>query len=381
MDPRASKHGGRAVLLGPALGSAGRVRADGRSARPTTDRRQRRRSRWTTAGHRHRARPVRRARLRGHLRRRSDRRHELSDQEADMSRRSSTRCATAWCSPSTARTSRSSCGVPASAEIGSDGCGYRRRRIAVRRLTSGHGPHDGSVTDVDLEWTFDSPSTEVLLSHPDGVVAGELERRPDASMSRSGRGRVPSSFFALGIDHIRFGADHLLFLLVLTLAVAGATVTAGTAWRTVKLVTAFTIGHAISLCLAYFDLISIPAGVVEPAIALSIVAAAVARDPRPRRATPGPGSPLVSAWSTDWGSRRACRASAWPRHSGRRHSLRSTSASTSPRPPWCSSSSAALWVSSKALANRMAWVRSRPPRCVGVIGLAWTATRAHRRPL
>ena len=30
------------------------------------------------------------------------------------------------------------------------------------------------------------------------------------------------------------------------------------------LVTAFTIGHAISLCLAYFDVISVPAALMEP---------------------------------------------------------------------------------------------------------------------
>ena len=47
--------------------------------------------------------------------------------------------------------------------------------------------------------------------------------------------------------------------------------------------TAFTIGHAISLCLAYFDVISVPAGLVEPAIALSIVAAAVLVISRPHR--------------------------------------------------------------------------------------------------
>ena len=43
----------------------------------------------------------------------------------------------------------------------------------------------------------------------------------------------------------------------------------------VKLVTAFTIGHATSLGLAYFAVVSIPAHWVEPAISLSIVAAAL----------------------------------------------------------------------------------------------------------
>ena len=70
------------------------------------------------------------------------------------------------------------------------------------------------------------------------------------------------------------GPDTGLFLVVLTIAVVGARVTRTTTWRVVKLVTAFTVGHATSLCLAYFNVVSIPASLVEPAIALSIVAAA-----------------------------------------------------------------------------------------------------------
>lgn len=58
-----------------------------------------------------------------------------------------------------------------------------------------------------------------------------------------------------GFEHIQLGPDHLLFLIVL--------------------VTAFTVGHAISLCLAYFGIVSVPADIIEPLSAVSIVAAAV----------------------------------------------------------------------------------------------------------
>ena len=48
-------------------------------------------------------------------------------------------------------------------------------------------------------------------------------------------------------------------------------------WRKLLgLVSAFTVGHAISLALAYHGVVSIPASIVEPAIAASIVLGAVA---------------------------------------------------------------------------------------------------------
>ena len=160
-------------------------------------------------------------------------------------------------------------GVPGLSEVGGEDAGSQN--VALTFVTS---PHDGDVGNVALEWAFDTPTPEVVLSHPGGVVVGELSDDQAVTFTL-GTWAAMGSFFTLGIEHIRFGPDHLLFLLVLTLAVAGTTVDRSTAWRTVKLVTAFTIGHAISLCLAYLDLISIPVGLVEPAIALSIVAAAV----------------------------------------------------------------------------------------------------------
>ncbi len=137
------------------------------------------------------------------------------------------------------------------------------------------GPHDGEVSDVGLEWSFTSPSTQVLLTGPDEqAVAGRLADDGTVSISLD-TGATVRSFVRTGIDHVLTGLDHLLFLVVLTFAVVGSTVSRASTWRVVKLVTAFTIGHATSLCLAYFDLVSVPSQWVEPAIALSIVAAAV----------------------------------------------------------------------------------------------------------
>ena len=259
-------------------------------------------------------------------------------------------------------------GVPS---IGTAAAGGDASPFVVVYLAS--GPHDGNVTDVELEWTFHSPSTVVLLAHPDGVIAAELgdDRNVDVSL---GTWSSATSFLGLGIDHIRGGLDHVLFLLVLTLAVAGASVTSGSSWRAVKLVTAFTIGHAVSLCLAYFDLISVPAAVVEPAISLSIVAAAVLAI----RGRAGDTRPWIAA------------VIGLVHGLGFASSLSSLGVATTQRAVALAAFNlgidvaqtavvvfvlAVLWMSSKALANRMAWVTTPTAAVVGLLGLAWTASR------
>ena len=71
------------------------------------------------------------------------------------------------------------------------------------------------------------------------------------------------SFFALGIGHILTGYDHLLFLLALLIG-------GGAVWSLVKIVTAFTLAHSVTLTAAALDLIVLPSRIVESAIALSI---------------------------------------------------------------------------------------------------------------
>ena len=71
------------------------------------------------------------------------------------------------------------------------------------------------------------------------------------------------SFFTLGIQHILIGFDHLLFLLALVLR-------GGNLWSLLKIITAFTLAHSITLALAVFDVVVLPGRLVEAAIALSI---------------------------------------------------------------------------------------------------------------
>jgi hydrogenase/urease accessory protein HupE len=94
--------------------------------------------------------------------------------------------------------------------------------------------------------------------------------RPLAAEHRFFRSPVQlfADFLFLGIEHILLGADHLLFLLTVLVAAAG--------WRYwLTVLTSFTVAHCLSLTLALFGVIRLPARVVEPLIAASIVLMAV----------------------------------------------------------------------------------------------------------
>ena len=76
----------------------------------------------------------------------------------------------------------------------------------------------------------------------------------------------PSSFFAffaLGLEHILTGYDHLVFLVGLVLV-------RGKLRSYLAVVTAFTLAHSITLGLSVMDIVHPPGRFVEPAIALSI---------------------------------------------------------------------------------------------------------------
>ena len=75
---------------------------------------------------------------------------------------------------------------------------------------------------------------------------------------------VMKTFIPSGIHHIMIGPDHILFLVGLLLL-------GGTWVALVRIVTAFTVGHSVTLSLAALNVITPPASVIEPAIALSIV--------------------------------------------------------------------------------------------------------------
>ena len=74
-------------------------------------------------------------------------------------------------------------------------------------------------------------------------------------------------FLRTGVQHILSGPDHILFVL-------GLIMLGGTLKSLIKIITAFTVAHSITLSLAVTGLIHPNPRVVEPLIALSIIAVA-----------------------------------------------------------------------------------------------------------
>jgi len=84
----------------------------------------------------------------------------------------------------------------------------------------------------------------------------------------SSAGDVMSDYSLLGIEHIWSGIDHLLFVFGLLLLVGGGT-------RLLWTITAFTVGHSITLSLVTLGYFDYPVALVEFTIALSIFVLAV----------------------------------------------------------------------------------------------------------
>jgi hydrogenase/urease accessory protein HupE len=82
--------------------------------------------------------------------------------------------------------------------------------------------------------------------------------------TRQGVAAVIRKFVPAGVHHILIGPDHLLFLVGLLLL-------GGSIRQLLIVVTSFTIAHSITLSLAALNIVTPPARLIEPAIALSIV--------------------------------------------------------------------------------------------------------------
>jgi len=75
---------------------------------------------------------------------------------------------------------------------------------------------------------------------------------------------VMQRYLVTGIEHIFLGYDHIAFLIAIVLW-------ARRLWPVIKIVTAFTLAHSVTLSLAALGIVVVPSAVVEPAIAASIV--------------------------------------------------------------------------------------------------------------
>ena len=121
---------------------------------------------------------------------------------------------------------------------------------------------------INVPWGEDGGVLTSSLT-PDGATprmihGGEegLALPLDASDAERPLTAVAVEYTGLGIIHILEGLDHLAFVLCLCLLTRGVTL--------LLLVTAFTLGHSISLALSFLGVVSIPVPPVEATIALSI---------------------------------------------------------------------------------------------------------------
>ncbi|HEY8161469.1 MAG TPA: HupE/UreJ family protein [Methylocystis sp.] len=102
-----------------------------------------------------------------------------------------------------------------------------------------------------------------------GENAGETMLYPqnpplDLSKPMETTAQLMKKFFEAGVEHILTGYDHLCFLFALILW-------AHRVWPVVKIVTAFTISHSITLSLAALNIFTLPSSLTEALIAASII--------------------------------------------------------------------------------------------------------------
>ncbi len=88
--------------------------------------------------------------------------------------------------------------------------------------------------------------------------------------------RMFGEYLRHGVMHILTGYDHLLFVAALVIATMSF-------WEMVKVITAFTLAHTLTLGLSVFNVVRLPSAFVEPMIAASIVFVALENLLRPDR--------------------------------------------------------------------------------------------------
>lgn len=148
-----------------------------------------------------------------------------------------------------------------------------------------------SALEVDYRLFFDLDPQHRGLLRLDGAKGSHTavlgptggQRRFELSSAPNGLAAL-QDFLREGVWHIWIGYDHILFLLSLLLPAVLVRQPGGwqradsfqaALWDVVKVVTAFTLAHSVSLSLAALGYVELPARWVESAIAASVIAAAV----------------------------------------------------------------------------------------------------------
>ena len=138
--------------------------------------------------------------------------------------------------------------------------------------------HQGFVL-IESNWATGTFANEAGIS----LVFSPEDRTDTLDLTTKGRWKGFVAVVRLGMEHIWEGVDHILFLIALLLPAVmkredgqwKPVDSFGTALvNLVKIVTAFTVAHSVTLSLAALGHVSLPSRLVEVIIALSIAIAA-----------------------------------------------------------------------------------------------------------
>jgi hypothetical protein len=145
-----------------------------------------------------------------------------------------------------------------------------REEQALRLRYRVPGAQPGALTvDTNL-FPYDPLHQTFINIYEEGQLRQQLIFNADTDAytyylgTTQGAVEVMKTFIPSGTHHILIGPDHILFLIGLLLL-------GGSLWALVRIVTAFTIGHSITLSLAALNIVTPPPTLIEPVIALSIV--------------------------------------------------------------------------------------------------------------
>jgi hypothetical protein len=153
-----------------------------------------------------------------------------------------------------------------------------------------HAACPAEITTLDVGYRLfadlDPQHKGLVQIRRDGVVSTAIfdPDRPRQQLSLQAPDRMAQfgDYVRHGVWHIWIGFDHILFLLSLLLPAVLATARSAPSESikasfidVLKVVTAFTLAHSITLTLASLSVISLPSRWVESAIAVSVVAAAL----------------------------------------------------------------------------------------------------------
>lgn len=126
------------------------------------------------------------------------------------------------------------------------------------------------IGDLNIRYDLfipDAPNASNLMTLIRGEVVSNTVFTPekrDFTLNALGKSQTETpNFIVLGMEHILTGYDHLLFLLALLMLGGGL-------GYLLKVITAFTVAHSITLSLTALNLIHLPGRFIESGIALSI---------------------------------------------------------------------------------------------------------------